>query len=47
MKVGRKSNVETAFKGNLRFFSFGLAGFQIIVNSAVKIIQKFLGISPS
>ena len=43
MKVGGKADVEAAFECNFGFLSFCLAGFQIIIDSTMKIIQKFFG----
>ena len=43
MKIRGKTDVEAAFECNFRFFSFCLAGFQIIIDSTVEIIQKFFG----
>ena len=43
MKVRGKADIEAAFECNFGFLSFCLAGFQIIIDGTVKIVQKFLG----
>ena len=43
MKVRGKADVEAAFECNFGLLSFCLAGFQIIIDSTVEIIQKFFG----
>ena len=43
VKVRRKADIETAYKCDFGFLSFCLANFQIIIDSIVKIVQKFPG----
>ena len=43
MKVRGKADIEAAFECNFGFLSFCLAGFQIIIDGTVKIVQKFFG----
>lgn len=43
MKVRGKADIEAAFECNFGLLSFCLAGFQIIIDGTVKIVQKFLG----
>ena len=43
MKVRGKTDVEAAFECNFGLLSFCFAGFQIIIDSTVEIIQKFFG----
>ena len=41
VKLRRKPNIETSLKCYFWLFSFSLTSLQIIINSTMKIIQKF------